>query len=165
MVSSSRPSLRSASSHLLRSDPENWARPSLMPASRPTSFTPMLVERVEVERGPFGGAGELHGGHAPGPDDVVHLVVALVEHAGRLHPPVDVPVAVHARPSYVLPDREDDLAAGALDFARDLHPGRRCADDEHAAFAELLRVAVLHRGQGRHRRRHRVRTDAARGAR
>ena len=46
MVSSSRPSLRSASSHLLRNDPENWARPPLMPASRPTSFTPMLVSAL-----------------------------------------------------------------------------------------------------------------------
>ena len=52
-------------------------------------------ERVEVERGAFGRAGELHRRHAARPHDVVDLVVALVEHAGRLHPPVDVATPVH----------------------------------------------------------------------
>ena len=157
-VSRSRPSLRSASSHLLRSEPENCARPSLTPASLPTSLTPRPVSALRSYVGPLVGAGELHGGDAPRSDDVVHLVVALVEHAGHLHPPVDVPVPVDARRAHVLADGEDHLAARASDFVRDLHAGRRCADHHHRPLAELLGVAVLHRGHRRHRRRHGRRT-------
>ena len=146
--------MRSASSHLLRSEPENCARPSLMPASRPTSLTPPSGERVEIERGPVVGAGELHGGDPTRPDDVVDFVVTLVEHPGHLHPPMDVPVAVEARATHVLSDREDDVAAGTPDFVRQLHTGGRRADHHHATLGELLRVAVLHRRQRRHLRRY-----------
>ena len=52
MVSSSRPSLRSASVHWLRSEPENSAVPSRTPASRPTSRTPMRLQRVQVDASP-----------------------------------------------------------------------------------------------------------------
>ena len=125
-----------------------------MPASRPTSFTPMLGERVEVERGALGRARELHRRHAAGPHDVVHLVVALVEHAGRLHPPVDVATPVHAGPAHVLADGQRDRTTRALDLVGDLHAGRRRADDQHPALGELVGVAVLHRRERRHRRRH-----------
>src|ERR1700722_10841202 len=100
-------------------------------------------ERIEVERGPLGCAGELHRRNAPRPYDVVDLVEAFIEHAGCFHPPVDVPVAVHAWPAYVFAYGESDLAAGALDFGGNLHPGRRCANHEHTAFPEQLRVPVF----------------------
>ena len=148
--------MRSASAHLFRSDPENRARPSLMAARRPTSVTPMPGERVEVEGRPLGRAAQLHRRHAAGPHDVVDLVVALVEDAARLHPPVDVAVAVHAGASHVLAHRQGDGAARAADLVGDLHAGRRCTDDEHAALGELARIAVLHRRQRRDGRRHRL---------
>ena len=112
---------------------------------------PDVGQRVEVEGGPFGRARQLHRWHPPGPHDVVHLVVALVEHTGRLHPPVDVPPAVHPRPPHVLADGQGDRAAGHVDLVGDLHSARRGAHHQHPTLGELVGVAVRHRGERSHR--------------
>ena len=156
--------LRSASSHMLRSEPENWALPSLMPASRPTSFTPMSVSALRSSVAALGRAGELQRRHAARPHDVVDLVVALVEHAGGVHPPLDVPAAVDAGRPHVLADRQRHRTARALDLVGDLDAGRRRADDQHAAVGELVRVAVLLGVSVADRRRHGCRrTPGTRG--
>ena len=143
MLSSSRPILRSASAHMLRSEPENCALPSLMPASRPTSLTPICGQRVEVERRALGRADELQRRHPRARDDVVDFIVALVEHAGGIHPPLDVLAAIDARRANVLADRQRHRPAGALDLVGELHAGRRRADDQNAAVLELAGIAIL----------------------
>ena len=84
--------------------------------------------------------------------DVVDLVVAVVEHAGGVHPPLDVPAAIDARHPHMLADRKRHRAARAVDLVGELDAGRRRADDEHAARLELIGVAILHRRQHRDRR-------------
>ena len=151
---------------MLRSDPENWALAVADAGEAADQLHADAGERVEVERRALGRSRELHRRHAAGPHDVVDLVVALVEHAGRLHPPVDVATPVHAGPAHVLADGQRDRAARALDLVGDLHAGRRRADDQHAALGELRRgcgtsigVSVVDR------RRHRVGERRARAAR
>jgi len=61
-----------------------------------------LRERVEVERGTFRRPGELHRRHATGAHDVVDLVVALVEHTGSIHPPLQVLAPINTRRPNVL---------------------------------------------------------------
>ena len=64
--------------------------------------------------------------------------------------------AVHAGAAHVLPHRQRDGTARALDLVRDLHPARRRADDHHAALGEGVRIAVLLRRQRGDRRRDRL---------
>ncbi len=156
MVSSRRPSLRSASSHLFRSDPEICARPSRTPASLSDHLHADAHERVEVVGGPLGGAGELHRRHPARSHEVVHLVVALVEHAGRVHPPVDVATPVHAGSSHVLTDRQGDRPARALELVGDLHAAGRRSHHQHAPLGQLVGVPVARRRERVHRRRHGV---------
>ena len=73
MVSSSLPSLRSASAHTFGSDPENCAVPSRTPASRPTSRTPSAAQRVQVERRPLRRADQLHRRQVARPEQVRDL--------------------------------------------------------------------------------------------
>ena len=79
------PSLRSASAHWLRSEPENWALP-VVDAGEPADEVHADVrERVEIDRAPIGSAGELERRQAANPVDVVDSVVALVD-AARSRP-------------------------------------------------------------------------------
>ena len=63
-------------------------------------------ERVEIERGPLGGADQLRRRQATGARQVVDLVVALVPDAGGVHPPQHVAAAIRARQAHVLADRQ-----------------------------------------------------------
>ena len=91
---------------MLRSEPENCALPSsVMPARRPTSLTPRSVSALRSRVGAVGRAGELQRRHPSRPRDVVDLVVALVVHAGGVHPPLHVLAAIDARRADVLADR------------------------------------------------------------
>jgi hypothetical protein len=72
-------------------------------------------ELVEVGDG-FWGPGELRGGEVPGPGEVVDLVVAFGQQAGRLQPPEDVAAAVAAGQPDVLAGRQGDRAAGPVDL-------------------------------------------------
>ena len=81
----------------------------------------------------------------PGADDVVDFVVALVEHAARIHPPLDVAAAIQARHAHVFADGKRHGAAGAADLVGDLDAGCRSAHDQHAAGIELRRIAILQR--------------------
>ena len=99
----------------------------------------MLVSALRSNVARSSRAGELHGRDAPRSHDVVHLVVALVQHARRFHPPVDVPVPVQTGTAHVLADGEDDVAAGATYLGSDLHAGGGCADHHDAAIRELTR--------------------------
>ena len=111
-------------------------------------------QRVEVERRPLGRADQLERGHPARPGDVVDLVVALVEHAGGVHPPLDVPAAVGPGRPDVLAHGQRDRAARAVDLVGELDAGRRGADHQHAALLELVGVAVAHRRERPDRRRH-----------
>ena len=68
--------------------------------------------------------------------DVVDLVVAFVEHARGVHPPLDVATAVDPRRPDVLADRQRHGAPRAMELLADLGAGRRGADDENAALVE-----------------------------
>ena len=111
---------------------------------------------VEVEGRALGRADELKRGHVACSHDVVDFVIALVEHAGGIHPPLDVTAAIDARHAHVLAHGKRHRAARAVDLVGELDAGRGGADDEHAAFLQLARIAVLLRGErgdrGRHRR-------------
>ena len=121
-VSSSRPSLRSASAHTLGSDPENCAVPSRMPGEPPDQPHPEPAQRVEVERRPLRRADQLHRRQVARPYQVRHLVVALVEQARRVHPPQDVAAPVGARHPHVLADGQRHRPPGALQLLGDLDP-------------------------------------------
>ena len=103
------------------------------------------AERVEIERGPLRRADELRRRQPARARQVVDLVVALVPHAGRVHPPQHVAAAIGARQPHVLADRQRHGPAGAVDLVGQLHAGRRRADDEHAAFGQVAGIAVVER--------------------
>ena len=100
------------------------------------------VQGVEVEGSSLGCADELGGWQPSGSLEVVDGVVALVEQADRVHPPVDVSAPVGAREPDVVADGEGHGASGALELVGDLDAGGRGADDEHATGSELAGVAV-----------------------
>ena len=112
------------------------------------------LQRVQVEAGALRRADELWRRHVAGPGDVVHLVEALVEQAGRVHPPEDVPAPVGPGHAHVLADGDRDGTAGAVDLLGELQPGGRRADHEDATVVELRRVLVVHRRERCHARRH-----------
>ena len=116
----------------------------------------MALERVEIERRPLGRADELRRRQPARARQVVDLVVALVPDARGLHPPEHVAAAIRPRQPDVLADRERHRPAGAVDLVGELHAGRRRADDEHAAFGQLRRIAVVERRDLLDRRRHRL---------
>jgi hypothetical protein len=128
-----------------------------MPARRPTSFTPIAVSalRSSVERsGVPASCSDRQPRHAPRPFNVVDLIVALVEHAGGVHPPLQVLAAIEPGCPDVFADRQDHRPAGAVDFVRDLRAARRCADNHDAAVGEPAGIAVLLRRELRDRARH-----------
>ena len=94
----------------------------------------------------LGRADQLERGHVAGPDDVVHLVVALVEHAGGVEPPHDVHAPVHPGHPDVAADRQGDGPPGPVDLVGQLDTGRRRADHQHPALLELVGIAVVGRG-------------------
>ena len=111
-------------------------------------------EGVEVQGRAVGCAGKLQRGNPSRPRDVVHLVVALVEHAGGVHPPFQILAAIDARRPDVLSDRQRDRSPRALELVRDLGAARGSAHDQDAAVGELARIAIGLGGQRRDRRRH-----------
>ena len=120
-------------------------RPAIVDACEAADqFHAHAREGIEVEGGPIFRAGELHRRDAAGSDDVIHFVVALVEHARCFHPPMNVPAPVQPRPTHVLAHGEDDFSAGPSDLGSDLHAGCRRPDHHDATLAELVGVAVLH---------------------
>ena len=54
MVSSSRPSFRSANANMFGNEPENCAIPSRMPANRPDQLHAEPTQRIEVDGAPLG---------------------------------------------------------------------------------------------------------------
>ena len=86
--------------------------------------------------------------------NIVHLVVALVEHTGGIHPPLQVFATVNARRSNVLTHRQSDRAARAVYFIGDLSTARGCTDDQDATVGELSGITVLPGGQLHDRPRH-----------
>ncbi len=139
---------------MLRSEPANCALPPAMPARRPTSVTPISVSalRSSVERS--GVPASCNEGTLRALAMSSTCVVALVEHAGGVHPPLQVLAAVDAGRPNVLADRQGHRTARAVDLVGDLGAARRCADDQDAAVGELVGIAVLlgrERGdRGRH---------------
>ncbi len=98
-----------------------------------------IGQRVEVDRPVLGRPDQLRRRQVAGADEIVHLVVALAEHTGRLHPPAHVATAVRPRQPDVLADGEGHRSPGAPDLVGQLHAGGRRADDEHAALVEVVR--------------------------
>ena len=138
--------MRSAFFTRFASDPEHCAGCAADRHEPTDDLHAAVAERVEVEVAAVVVADELHRRVPAGAVDVVDLVVALVELADPVEPPVDVATAVRARQPNVLADRDRDLAPGAAELVGDLHARRRRADDEHAAVArELRRPPVLQR--------------------
>ncbi|MNL04233.1 hypothetical protein D3C87_1247980 [compost metagenome] len=60
-------------------------------------------------------------------------------------PPAEITVAISARRTVVLADRQVDLFTGTLQFIGNLHTGRTGTDHQHAALGQLLRVEILGR--------------------
>ena len=114
-----------------------------MPTRRPTSCTPRSLQRVQIEVRPLRRADQLRRRHATRSHDVVDCVVALVEDAERVHPPLDVAAAIRPRQPDVLADGEPHVAPGTDDLVGELHTGRRRTDDQHAARIELIRIAII----------------------
>ena len=106
-------------------------------------------QRVEVERPALGRAGQLKRRHPPRPVDVIDLVVALVVHAGDVHPPFDVLAPVDARRPHMLANGQGHRTARAVNLIGKLGAGRGRADHQHAAVVELTGIAVVHRRNGR----------------
>ena len=83
---------------------------------------PHAPQGVEVERDLLRRPDELRRGNVAGPTEVIDLVVALVEDAGRVHPPQDVATAVRARHPDVLADGHCHRAARGRDLVSELQP-------------------------------------------
>ena len=82
---------------------------------------------------------ELRRRDVAGPDEIVDLVVALVEHTGGVQPPEDVATPIGPWQPDVFAYRERDWAAAGQDLVGQLDARRRSPDDEHAAIGELGR--------------------------
>ena len=106
---------------------------------------PGIAERVQVEAGMVPRPGQLQRGHPAGALDVVDLGPELVQHAGRVHPPLDVAPAIEPGHADMLAGREPDLPARGLDLVRQLHAGGRAADHQHAALGQVRGAAIVHR--------------------
>ena len=85
-------------------------------------------------------------GSRAGSDQVLDLVVALVEDAQLVHPPVDVAAAVGPRHPDVVADRDGHRPPGSPQLVGDLHARRGGADDQHLARRDLPGLAVAQRG-------------------
>ncbi len=105
-------------------------RPRALPGGAPDGHEPthdlhaLIAEHADIEVPTIVAADELHRRVPAGALDVVHLVVALVELADAVQPPVDVAPTVGTGQPDVLADREGDLAPGPSKFVGDLHAGR-----------------------------------------
>ncbi len=129
-------------------EPAGELRPPAVDAHQPADHVDAAgTQRVEVERAVLRAADELQRRQPAGPVDVVDLVVALVELADRIHPPVDVPAAVASREADVLADGDHHVATAAPELVGDLDARGRRTDHQHAAVVELRRVAVAQRRQ------------------
>ena len=104
-------------------------------------------QRVQVERRSLGRADQLGRREPPRPLEILDLVVALIPHAGGIHPPEDVAAAIRSRQPDVLSYRENHRASRLPQLGRQLHARGRGADDEHATVGELGRVAVVERSE------------------
>src|SRR6185436_13873271 len=80
-------------------------------------------ERVEVYCAAIGKACKLKRWHVARPHDIVDLIVTLVEHAARVHPPLDIPAAIDTGHPHMFADCDGHLPARTLDFIRDLNAG------------------------------------------
>ena len=164
-VSSSRSIFRSASANMI-AQPAREERAAVAHRRQPADeLDADRAERVEIQRRALRRADELRRRQPPRARQVVDLVVALVPHAGGVHPPQHVAAAIGPRQPHVLADRERHRPAGAVDLVGELHAGGRRADDQHAAVGQLARIAVVERRELRDGRRHGLREAPARWAR
>ena len=104
-----------------------------------------LLEHAEVERSELRAADELQRRLAARGLEVRHVGGALGEDAGAVEPPHHVAAAVRAREADVAADGERHRPARPVDLGGELEPGRRGADDEHAARRKRLGVPVSRR--------------------
>ena len=104
------------------------------------------MEPVQIDGLPAGRTDELERGYLAGPLDVVDLVMALVQHAGPVQPPHDVHAAIDAGQSHVMADGQGHGPARPVYLVGQLDPRGGGADDEHSAILQLVRFAVLRRG-------------------
>ena len=142
------PSCRSDSAHMLRSEPANCALPSGdagEAADQRHANDRVSALRSSVERS--GVPASCNDGTSTRPRNVVDLVIALVEHAGRVHPPLEVPAAIEARARMCSPTAKSHRPARAVDLVGDLRAARRCAHHQDAAVGKLTGIAILLRGQ------------------
>ena len=136
---------------MLRNDPENCALPfSLIPAEAANKLHADFGESIDVERRSIGRAGKLQRRNPSCPRNIVDLVVALVEHTGGIHPPLQVLASINAWRSNVLTHRQSDRAARAVYFIGDLSTARRCTDDQDATVGKLIGISVFLGGQLHH---------------
>ena len=68
-------------------------------------------QRVEVQGPALGRASQLKRRHPPRPVDVIDLVIALVVHAGDIHPPLDILAPVDPRRPHMLPHGQGNRTA------------------------------------------------------
>ena len=85
--------------------------PSRIDAQRPTSSTPSAASALRSSVARSGVPTSWGDGSRRARVEVVDLVVALVPHAGGVHPPQDVAPAIGARQPHVLADRQGDRTA------------------------------------------------------
>ena len=122
--------------------PRELRPPVADPGESADETDPDRRQRVEIERRPRRCADDLQRREPPHPDDVVDLVVALVHHAGVVHPALDVAAPVDARGAHVSADGHRHRAARSVDLVGELDARRRRADHQHATVGELVRVPV-----------------------
>ena len=63
-------------------------------------------QSIQIESRTFPGCDELRRRNAPRPGDIVDRNEALIEHAGGMHPPLDVAPAIHPRQTHMLAYRQ-----------------------------------------------------------
>ena len=128
-ASSSRFILRSAIAHVVAQRPgELQPCRRADPGQAADDAHAQRAQRVEVDSATVGVAGELQRRHAARALEVVDRVVALVEDAGSVHPPLDVRAAIASRHADVLADRQRHAAgptAGSRSPAARRSPMRR----------------------------------------
>ncbi len=102
---------------------------------------------IQVQVRLRGATRQLRGRQPPGPANVVHLPIALIQNPGNVHPEQNIPAPVTARHTHMFADRHGYRSPRALYLIGDLQSTGGSADHQHPTVGQLAGIAIFVWGQ------------------